>query len=54
MELSHGCLPSDDVWDIKGELVNTLLEVYEYHIGQHLESVPTTVDNNLTAIPDLT
>ena len=54
VELSHGCLSSDDVWDIKGELVNTLLEVYEYNIRQNLESVPTTVNNNLTAVPDLT
>ena len=53
VELSHGSFSANDTRDIKTELVNTFLKVNKDNIGEHLKSIPATVDDNLTAIPNL-
>ena len=54
MELPHRCLASDDAWNIEAEFINTFLQVNEYDIGKNLESVPSSIDNDLRSIPNLT
>ena len=54
VELPHGRFSPDDAGDVEAQFVHSLLQVDEDHVREHLESIPTTVDDNLAAIPDLT
>jgi len=54
VELPHRGFSSDDAWNIETELVYSLLEVDKNDIRENLEAIPATIDDNLTAIPDLT
>jgi hypothetical protein len=54
VELPHGSFSSDNTWDVETELVNSLFEVNEDDIWKNLEAIPTSIDDNLTAVPDLT
>ena len=54
VELSHWCLSSNYTWDVEAQLFNTFLEVDEDDIGEHLETVPASIDDNLAAVPHLT
>ena len=54
MKLPHWGLSSDDAWDIETQLINSLFEVNKNNVWENLEAIPTSVDDNLTAVPDLT
>lgn len=54
VELTHGCLSSDDAGNVEAKFVDSLLQVDEDDIREHLKSVPPSIDDNLTSIPDLT
>jgi hypothetical protein len=54
MELSHWCLSSDNARDIETEFLNSFLEIDEYNIRQNLKSIPTSINDNLTSVPNLT
>lgn len=54
MELSHRRLTSDNAGNVEAQLINAFLQVDEDNIRQHLESVPSSVDDYLTSIPYLT
>ena len=54
VELSHGGFAPDYARDVEAEPVNALLEVDENDVREHLESVPATVDDDLTPVPNLT
>ena len=53
MELAHGRLTSNNRRYIKRQLLNSLLQIYKYHIREHLEPIPAAVDNNLWPVPQL-
>lgn len=53
MELPHWGLSLDDGRDIESQLVDSLLQVNEDHIGEHLEPVPASIDDDLASVPDL-
>lgn len=52
--MSHGRLPSDNIWDIEAQFVDTLFQINKDDVGKHLEPVPAPVNNDLTAVPNLT
>lgn len=54
VKLTHWCLAFDDAWNVEDKLVHSLLEINEDDVGEHLESVPPAVNDDLAAIPDLT
>ena len=54
MELSHWGLSSDDARDVETQFLNSFLEINKYNIGQNLKSIPSSVYDNLTSIPNLT
>lgn len=54
MELSHWRLSSDDARNIEAKFLNTLFQVDEYNIRQNLKAVPSSVNDYLTSIPNLT
>jgi hypothetical protein len=53
MKLSHGSFTSDDAGNVEAEFLYTFFQINENDIGQHLKPIPTTVDNDLRAVPDL-
>ena len=53
MKLSHGSFTSDDAGNVEAEFLYTFFQIYKNDIGEHLEAIPTTVDNDLRAVPDL-
>ena len=54
MELPHWSLAPDDAWNIEAEFIDTFLEVNEDDIGKNLKTVPSSIDNDLRSIPNLT
>jgi hypothetical protein len=54
VELTHWCFTSDNAWNVEDKLVDTLLEINKDNIGEYLEPVPSTINDDLAAIPDLT
>ena len=54
MELSHWGFSSNNTGDIKAQFVNSLFEVNKDNIREDLEPIPTAIDDNLAAVPDLT
>jgi hypothetical protein len=54
VELSHWCFTSDDAWNVEDKLVDSLLEINKDNVGKNLEPVPSTINDDLAAIPDLT
>jgi hypothetical protein len=53
VELPHRSFASDDGRDVEAELVNSLFEINENDIRQNLESVPSSINDDLRTIPDL-
>lgn len=54
MKLAHRCFTSNDARNVETEFVYPLLEVNENNIRKNLESIPPSINDNLTAIPNLT
>lgn len=54
VELTHWSFSSDDAWNVKDKLVDTLLEINKDNVGENLEPIPSTINDDLAAIPDLT
>ena len=53
VELAHRSLASDNLWNIETQFIDALFQIDENDIRQDLESVPSTVNDNLTAVPYL-
>jgi hypothetical protein len=53
VELSHGSLSTDDAGYVEAELIHALLQVDKNNVGKNLETVPSSVNDDLTAVPDL-
>jgi len=54
MELSHWCLSSDDTRNIETKFLDSLFEIDEYDIRQNLKAIPSSVNDYLATVPDLT
>jgi len=54
VELAHWCLAPNDAWNVEGEFLHSFLQVDEYHIRENLETIPSSVDNYLGSVPELT
>ena len=52
--MPHGGLSTDDTRNVKAEFVDPFFQVDEDDIGENLEPVPATVNDNLAPIPHLT
>ena len=53
VELTHGRFASDNAGNVEAEFVHALLEVDENDIGEHLISIPTSVNDDLASVPHL-
>ena len=53
MKLAHRSFSPDDLWNIETQLVNALFQIDEDDIREDLETVPTPINDNLTAVPHL-
>lgn len=54
VKLPHGRFSSNDTWDVEAEFIDALLKINKNDIREHLESVPATINDNLTPVPNLT
>jgi hypothetical protein len=54
MELSHWRLSSDNARNIEAKLLNSFLEVNKNDVTQNLKTVPSTIYDYLTSVPNLT
>lgn len=53
VKLAHWCLASDYAGDVKLKFIDALFQVDKDHIGKNLKAVPTPVNDDLRAIPEL-
>ena len=54
MELSHWSLSSNNIRNVKSQFVYSFFQIYKYHVRKNLKSIPSSINNDLTTVPDLT